>query len=272
MDSRPIGVFDSGVGGLTVVREVWRKLPKERVLYFGDTARVPYGGRPAAEIEVFAREIISYLRKLGAKLVIVACNTTSALALDEVGREFDVPLVGVLRPGARSAVSATRAGRIGVIATEGTTRSGAYERAIRELMPEAAVFSKACPMLVPLIEAGRTCSREAEEALRDYLAPLLESDIDTLVLGCTHYPFLEDAIRRIVGPDVTIVDPAGETVEVASVLLRDLGLSSHERTGPDQFAVSGDPEGFTRVAEKLLGKRLPRAAKVDLRESSINRG
>ncbi|MGE5588382.1 MAG: glutamate racemase [Clostridia bacterium] len=272
MDGRPIGVFDSGVGGLTVVREVWRQLPNERILYFGDTARVPYGGRPATEIQVFAREIISHLQKLGAKLVIVACNTTSALALDTVERSFDLPLVGVLRPGARSAAKATRTGRIGVIATEGTARSGAYERAIRELMPEAAVFTKGCPLLVPFIEAGRAHSPEAWKALRDYLAPLLELGIDTLVLGCTHYPFLEDEIRRIVGPDVAVVDPAGETVEAASALLYDLDLASPARTGPDEFAVSGDPGGFARVAEKLLGNRLPRVAKVDPQESLTKPG
>ncbi|MBC7082537.1 MAG: glutamate racemase [Firmicutes bacterium] len=272
MDGRPIGIFDSGVGGLTVVREVWRRLPNERVLYFGDTARVPYGGRPAFEIEGFARQIISYLQRRGAKFVIVACNTTSALALDTVEREFHLPLVGMLRPGARAAARATRTGRIGVIATEGTARSGAYERAIKELMPGAEVLSKGCPLLVPFIEDGRAHSPEAMDALRDYLAPLLERDIDTLVLGCTHYPFLEDEIRRVVGPDVAIVDPAGETVEVASALLHDLDLASSARTGPDEFTVSGDPAGFASVAEKLLGSRLPRVARVDLQESLASPG
>ncbi|MGE5592909.1 MAG: glutamate racemase [Betaproteobacteria bacterium] len=266
MDGRPIGVFDSGVGGLTVVREVWRRLGNERVLYFGDTARVPYGGRPAFEIEAFARQIVSCLKERGAKLVVVACNTTSALALEKVEREFDLPLVGVLRPGARAAAKATRSGKIGVIATEGTARSGAYERAIRALLPHAEIVSQGCPLLVPIVEAGRADSPEAMNALREYLAPLVERGIDTLVLGCTHYPFLVDGIRRIVGPRVAIVDPAGETVETVSALLDDLGLASPLRTGPDEFTVSGDPAGFARVAEKLLGSRIPPVARVDLAE------
>ena len=266
VDGRPIGVFDSGVGGLTVVRELWRRLASERVLYFGDTARVPYGGRPAFEIETFARQIMSYLRERGVKLIIVACNTTSALALDKVEREFDLPLVGVLRPGARAATKATHTGKIGVIATEGTVRSGAYERAIRALMPHADVVSQGCPLLVPIVEAGRADSPEAMNALREYLAPVMERGVDTLVLGCTHYPFLADGIRRIVGPGVAVVDPAGETVETVSALLNDLGLASSSRTGPDEFMVSGDPAGFARVAEKLLGSRIPPVARVALAE------
>ncbi|MGE5586140.1 MAG: glutamate racemase [Bacillota bacterium] len=264
MDGRQIGIFDSGVGGLTVVRKVWRRLPNERILYFGDTARVPYGGRPASEIEGFARQIISYLQACRVKLIIVACNTTSALALDKVEREFDLPLVGVLRPGARAAVKATRTGRVGVIATEGTARSGAYERAIKELMPGAEVLSQGCPLLVPLVEAGQAHSREAGEALRAYLAPLLDRGIDTLVLGCTHYPYFEDEIKQIVGPDVAIVDPAGETVEAVSDLLDRLDLASPARTGPDEFTVSGEPEGFAHAAEKLLGSPLQRVTRVSL--------
>jgi len=271
VDDRPIGVFDSGVGGLTVVREVWRRLPNERILYFGDTARVPYGGRPAQEIEEFARQIIRYLGMLGSKFLIVACNTTSALALDKVGREFELPHVGVLRPGARAAARATRTGKIGVIATEGTARSGAYDQAIRELLPGAEVLAQGCPLLVPLVEAGRAHSPEAVDALRGYLTPLIERGIDTLVLGCTHYPYMDEEIRRIVGPDVAIVDPAGETVEVASALLNDLGLASPARTGPDEFMLSGDAEGFARVAEKLIKSRLPRVTKVNLVESLASR-
>ncbi len=273
MSGRPIGVYDSGVGGLTVSREVWRVLPQERILYLGDTARVPYGGRPARDIERFARQAISYLEMRGCKLVVVACNTTSALALDGMTRDFAVPLIGVLRPGAYAASKASRTGRIGVIATEGTVRSGAYERAIRQLLPHAEVFSRACPRLVPLVEAGRAHSGEAVEALREYLEPLVDEDIDVLVLGCTHYPYLEDEIRRIVGPDVTIVDPAGETVKAAAALLAGLGLLSETRSGPDEFLVTGEPEKFASVARELLGRALPSVRRVSLPEhASLRQG
>ncbi len=257
-----MGVYDSGVGGLTVVRELWRALPRERVLYFGDTARVPYGGRPAEEIEGFSRQIVSYLETLGAKLVVVACNTTSALALDRVKPDFETPLVGVLRPGAHAASKASRNGRIGVIATEGTVRSGAYERAIAEFLPGARVFGQACPLLVPLVEAGKAHSVEARRALQEYLDPLLNQDIDTLVLGCTHYPYLGDEIRRIVGPDVAIVDPAEETARATQALTSGLGLASPDRSGCDEFMVSGDPESFARVAANLLGRPLPGVKRV----------
>lgn len=267
MDARPIGIYDSGVGGLTVVRQVRCQLPDERILYFGDTARVPYGGRPAHEIEAFARQIVSYLEMLGSKLVIIACNTTSALALDKAKLEFDLPLVGVIRPGAYAASRASPTGRIGVIGTEGTVRSGAYERAIAEFAPHAQVVSQGCPLLAHLVEAGEVHSPEMVKALQEYLAPLVNQDIDALVLGCTHYPYLAEEIRRIVGPSVAIVDPAEETVRATSALLSSLGLASPERTGRDELMVSGDPERFASVAEGLLGYPLPGVKKVSLSES-----
>lgn len=264
MNSRPIGVYDSGVGGLTVVREISSKLPWERVVYFGDTARVPYGEKTAQELLGFSREIIEFLIDQGSKYIIAACNTTSSQVLEDVKKEFDVPVIGVLRPGAYAASRATRTGRIGVMATAGTIRSGAYEKAIKEYVPDGQVFSAACPQLVPLIEKGDINSEETIRALHNYIAPLLAEDIDVLVLGCTHYPYLIEHIRRIAGPRVEIVDPASETVTVTAAALQELGLQSQEKTGRHEFAVSGDPVRFAAVGRKLLGDDLTEARRVDL--------
>jgi glutamate racemase len=264
LNSRPIGVYDSGVGGLTVVREISSKLPWERVVYFGDTARVPYGEKTAQELLGFSREIIEFLIDQGSKYIIAACNTTSSQVLEDVKKEFDVPVIGVLRPGAYAASRATRTGRIGVMATAGTIRSGAYEKAIKEYVPDGQVFSAACPQLVPLIEKGDINSEETIRALHNYIAPLLAEDIDVLVLGCTHYPYLIEHIRRIAGPRVEIVDPASETVTVTAAALQELGLQSQEKTGWHEFAVSGDPVRFAAVGRKLLGDDLTEARRVDL--------
>lgn len=264
MNSRPIGVYDSGVGGLTVVREISSKLPWERVVYFGDTARVPYGEKTAQELLGFSREIIEFLIDQGSKYIIAACNTTSSQVLEDVKKEFDVPVIGVLRPGAYAASRATRTGRIGVMATAGTIRSGAYEKTIKEYVPDGQVFSAACPQLVPLIEKGDINSEETIRALHNYIAPLLAEDIDVLVLGCTHYPYLIEHIRRIAGPRVEIVDPASETVTVTAAALQELGLQSQEKTGWHEFAVSGDPVRFAAVGRKLLGDDLTEARRVDL--------
>jgi glutamate racemase len=264
LNSRPIGVYDSGVGGLTVVREISSKLPWERVVYFGDTARVPYGEKTAQELIGFSREIIRFLIEQGSKYIIAACNTTSSQVLEDVKLEFDIPIIGVLRPGAYAASKATRTGRIGVMATEGTTRSCAYEKAITEHVPGGQVFSAACPQLVPLIEKGDINSEKTIRALHDYIDPLMAKDIDVLVLGCTHYPYLIEHIRRITGPHVEIVDPARETVTVTAAALQELGLQSREKTGQHEFAVSGDPVRFASVGSKLLGDDLTEARRVDL--------
>ena len=264
MNSSPIGVYDSGVGGLTVVREISIKLPWERIVYFGDTARVPYGEKTARELLEYSREIISFLRSQGAKFIIAACNTTSSQVLDDVKTEFDIPIIGVLRPGAYAASRATETGRIGVMATVGTIRSNAYEKTIKEYAPHAQVFSVACPKLVPLIEKGDINSEEAVLALNDYLDPLIKKDIDALVLGCTHYPYLIEHITRLVGPGVRIVDPAKETVTAVAATLDESGLVSHEKTGPHEFAVSGDSLKFAAVGRKLIGDNLTRVRRVEL--------
>ncbi len=264
MNSRPIGVYDSGVGGLTVVSEISSKLPWERVVYFGDTARVPYGEKTAQELLGFSREIIKFLIDQGSKCIIAACNTTSSQVLEDVKKEFDIPVIGVLRPGAYAASRATRTGRIGVMATAGTIRSGAYERTIKEYLPEGQVLSAACPRLVPLIEKGDINSEETTRALHDYIDPLIAEDIDVLILGCTHYPYLIEHIRRIAGPHVEIVDPATETVTVTAAALQELGLQSQEKIGRHEFAVSGDPVRFASVGRKLLGNNLTAVRRVDL--------
>ncbi len=269
MNSRPIGVYDSGVGGLTVVQEISEKLPWERVIYFGDTARVPYGEKTAQELLGFSREIISFLIEQGSKFIIAACNTTSSQVLDDVKKEFDIPIIGVSRPGAYAASKATETGRIGVIATVGTIRSGAYVKTIKEYVPEAQVFSVACPALVPLIEKGDIGSEETVHALQDYLVPLMEKNIDVLVLGCTHYPYLIEHIKRITGPCVKIVDPAEETVTAVAATFQESGLGSQEKTGPHEFTVSGDPSLFATVGRRLLGDCLTHVSQVSLSGDGI---
>jgi glutamate racemase len=250
IDPRPLGLYDSGIGGLSVVREVFAQLPGEAVLYFGDTARVPYGPRPAEEIVAFNREIVRMLVAGGAKLIVIACNTSSALALDVVRAECPVPVVGLIEPGARAAVQAAgfRQGGVAVIATEGTVRSGAYGRAIRALSPGMAVRELACPAFVPLVEAGRWDGPEAEAAVREALAPLLAAPPAALVLGCTHYPHLAPVIARVLGPGVALVNPAAMAVAEAAALLSGAGTGK----GPHRFLVSGDPEPFYKLAAGML--------------------
>ncbi|HHY47260.1 MAG TPA: glutamate racemase [Firmicutes bacterium] len=283
MNLSPIGVYDSGLGGLTVVRALKRVLPGEKIIYLGDTARVPYGRRPAQEIRRFAIEITDFLVSQGAKMVVVACNTSSALALEYLRQQRRVPSVGMIDPGARAAVRATPSGRIGLIATESTIKSGAYNEAIRRLAPGATIMGVACPALVPLIEAGRIEGQELVHALEIYLEPFKRGAVDTVLLGCTHYPFIESQIRRILGPGVATVDPANEVALAVYRALNDLGLlaameaggaSHHDSiasTGDVKFYVTGDPEGFSRVASRLTGLPI-RARKVSLTSPSSRSG
>lgn len=264
----PIGVFDSGLGGLTVVREIWRQMPRERILYFADTARVPYGGRSAEEILTFNRQILRFMQQRGVKMVIAACNTSSALALEQLQSEFDLPMVGMIQPGAVVAASATKNGRIGLIATEATVKSGAYRRVWQALSPRLEVFSQACPLLVPLIEGGKAYAPETEEVLTSYLAPLKAEKVDTVVLGCTHYPFLRDLVAKIMGTGVAIIDPAAQVVAVAKEMLRTRELENVTGEGHDLFYVHGDAGTFRTLGSHLLGRELPPAVSVVLDEGS----
>lgn len=250
----PIGVFDSGIGGLTVVAALQELLPSETIFYIGDTARVPYGGKSRKTVERYSIEIGGLLLAEQAKILVVACNTASALAVPRMQDIFKVPVQGVVTPGAAAAVKATNNKRIGVIGTRATVASGAYEHAITVQDPEATVFSEACPLLVPLIEEGMFEDAVTDQVLKRYLAPLLDQGVDTLVLGCTHYPLLREAIARAAGPGVTLVDSARNCALAVKDLLASHGISAPpERLGRLDVALTDSTEGFLRTAEKALG-------------------
>ena len=252
----PIGVFDSGVGGLTVAREIMRQLPKERIVYFGDTARVPYGSKSKDTILRFSRQIIRFLKTKNVKAIVVACNTASALALEEVQAELDIPIIGVLKPGARVATEATKNGKIGVIATESTIASQVYTKVIQSHLPQAQVLGKPCPLFVPLVEEGWMKDPVTVEVANRYLEPLKESGIDTLILGCTHYPLLRSTIGMVMGQEVNLVNPAYETAIELKGLLDSMGLLNDGQqtiTGPlHQFYVSDAAEKFKNFANSIL--------------------
>jgi len=220
----PIGVFDSGVGGLTVVKELMEQLPNERIIYYGDTARVPYGNKSRETVIRYSREITDFLVGQNVKAIVVACNTASALALDELNKNADVPIIGVVKPGARAAADVSKKGKIGVIATRATVNSGIYEAYLKGKKPDIEVFAKACPLFVPLVEEGLTDNPITDSIIHMYLDELLEKGIDSLVLGCTHYPLLKDSIARAVGENVTLVNPAYETARSFKALLEEKGL------------------------------------------------
>ncbi len=252
----PIGVFDSGIGGLTVVAALQRTLPGEKILYLGDTARVPYGGKSPETVTRYSKEICDILVAEGAKMVVAACNTASALAIDSLALSYPVPLVGVIEPGAAAAVLATRNGRIGVIATKSTVASGAYSKAIKALNPEVSVTAAACPLLVPLIEEGLFDDDVTRTMLRRYLEPLLRAGIDTLVLGCTHYPLLKRAIARVCGKQVILVDSAENCALAVRALLAPSGRFADEGTARLDVLLTDASEGFLRIAEQSLNLRI----------------
>ncbi|MEM7064389.1 MAG: glutamate racemase [Cyanobacteria bacterium P01_B01_bin.77] len=246
-----IGVFDSGVGGLTVLREIVAHLPSESLLYFGDTARVPYGNRTQVELLQFVREIITWMQGQGAKMVVMACNTSSALALEIVQAEFDIPILGIILPGARAAAKAGR--RIGVISTVATAQSNAYKQAILEASPMAKVWQVGCPDFVPLIEKSRIDDPYTRAVATDYLKPLMAANIDTLVYGCTHYPHLSPLMEQILPPSITVVNPAHSLVAAMAKELDMLGLRNTQSKPEIDFYVSGDPGKFTEASERLMG-------------------
>jgi glutamate racemase len=245
-----IGVFDSGVGGLTVLKEIYRRLPQESVLYFGDTARVPYGTRTPAEILAFTRETLDWMVKQRVKMAIMACNTSSALALETVQTEYDLPILGVILPGARAAALHGR--KIGVIATPATVNSNAYLNAIREANPQAQVWQVACPEFVPLIENNRLDDPHTLAVAKEYIQPLLDLGIDTLVYGCTHYPHLEPVLRQFVPATVKFINPAIHVVTAAVKEIELLGTPNRGHALPTKFTVSGDPAQFSQLATQWL--------------------
>jgi len=260
----PLGVFDSGIGGLTVARALFERLPAESVLYFGDTARVPYGPKSPDTVRRYSAEILALLLQRGVKAVVVACNTSTAHALDYLTARATVPVVGVIEPGARAAVRATRTGHVGVIGTAGTIASGAYTRAIRALRPDAVVHAQACPLFVPLVEEGWFDHPATELIAREYLAPLQAARVDVLVLGCTHYPLLKPLLARVMGPGVTLVDSAEETARAVAQELERRGLLATGGPHEHRFIVSDDEPHFRKVGARFLGEKLGKVEVVPL--------
>ncbi len=251
----PIGIFDSGVGGLTVAREIMRQLPNESVVYFGDTARVPYGSKSQGTIIKYSRQIVRFLMTKKVKAIVIACNTASALALEELQKEFDLPIIGVIKPGAKTAIAGTVTRRIGVIATEGTVHSQIYTKVIHQYDPDAVVISKPCPLFVPLVEEGWLHDTVTDEVARRYLSEFDDKNIDSLILGCTHYPLLRNTIKKIMGSRVNLINPAYETALSLRELLCTHNLASPLQTIVDshmhQFYVSDTPEKFMAFGNSI---------------------
>lgn len=266
MSAAPIGIFDSGIGGLTVARSIFESLPHESTLYFGDTARVPYGPKSPDTVRRYSREILDWLLTQRVKAVVIACNTSTAHALSELQAHSPVPVLGVIDPGATAAVKATRGGAIGVIGTAGTVASQAYPRAILARAPLASVVQQACPLLVPFVEEGWFDHPAAELVAREYLAPLVAQQMDTLVLGCTHYPLLKTLLQRLLGTGVTMIDSAEETAAALAAVLREHGLAAASGGPPPthRFVVSDDEARFRSVGARFIGERLGAAEVVPL--------
>lgn len=262
----PIGVFDSGIGGLTVVREILQQLPDEDVIYFGDTARVPYGPKSPQTVCRYSNEITSFLRDEGVKAVVVACNTATAHALDSLREQFDLPIVGVIEPGSRAAARATQSREVGVIGTQGTIASRAYERAIHAVNGDIHITAKACPLFVPFAEEGWVDHAALGLVASEYLTPFASAGIDTLVLGCTHYPLLKAVISAAVGPDIKLIDSAQETAAETARMLTARGLRHPGRDDPasHRFIASDVPEQFLRVGQRFLGSTIDRVETITL--------
>lgn len=265
----PIGVFDSGIGGLTVAREIMRQMPGERIVYFGDTARLPYGSKSQDTVLRYSRQIIRFLLSKNVKAIVIACNTASAYALEAVEKELDIPIIGVIRAGARTAVHATRNGKIGVIGTEGTISSGIYTDVMTRMRPGIEVTAKSCPLFVPLVEEGLLHDSVTDEIASRYLSVLKGRFVDTLVLGCTHYPLIRSTLGRIMGEDVTLVNPAYETAIELKNLLDERGMSSCCDGDTDEkyrFYVSDLAEKFTAFATSILPDDVKETKKINIEE------
>lgn len=260
---RPIGVFDSGIGGLTVLRALVNAMPSEEFIYLGDTARLPYGTKSNEVIKRYSRENSEFLLAKGIKLLVVACNTSSAVALEHIAGATMIPVVGVIEPGARAVVRATRSGKIGVIGTEATIASGAYTRTIQRLRPDAEIYTRACPLLVPLAEEGWVDNEVAQRTVAFYLESLKRSGIDTLLLGCTHYPLLLRMFERVLGRGVRVVDSALATAEAVTAQLGALGLARGRGAGRQSFFVTESPERFIRVGRGFFGPEVESAVRIE---------
>ena len=263
--NRPIGVFDSGIGGLTVLKEIIKELPSENTIYLGDTARVPYGIRSAETVVRYSFENVRFLSSRNIKLLVVACNTASAVSLEAIKSRISIPVIGVIKPGAKAAVKATKNKRVGVIGTEATVKSNAYEEAIRDIDENIEVFGASCPLFVPLVEEGWTRGTIATLIAREYLVNMKGIGIDTVVLGCTHYPLLKRIIADVMGEEVALIDSAVETAHEIKAALEVLGLSRERNNSlTREFYVTDSPERFVKVGENFLGRKISHIERTDL--------
>ena len=264
----PIGVFDSGLGGLTAARQLRRIMPSENIIYFGDTARVPYGGRSRDTLLKYARQDMRFLRQFDLKAVVIACGTVSSNCLGELRAENDdIPVIGVVEPAVEAAVRATKTGRVGIVATQASVSSGAYERYFNAIAPEVQIFSRACPLFVPLVEEGRCQVGDIviETVAEDYLRELREQEIDTLVLGCTHYPLIAEVIQKVVGSGVTLIDAGAESAKAALSLLTERGALADSVRGDARYYTSDRVDGFERLASLFLGENITgQVQKIDI--------
>ena len=268
-NAAPVGVFDSGVGGLTVAREIMRQLPNENLVYFGDTSRAPYGSKSRDNIIRYSRQIIHFLKTKGVKAIVIACNTASALALDVVREESDIPIIGVVEPGARAALQITQTKKIGVIGTEATVQSAMYGKIIKGLDPTVSVIGKACPLFVPLVEEGFAKHKVTEEIIDYYLASMKESDIDSLILGCTHYPLLRSRIRAYLGDKIQLVNPAYETAMDLKYILKESGMENAGKEGEHatySFYVSDAADKFKQFANSILPYDIETTQQINIEE------
>ena len=265
MVERPVGVFDSGVGGLTVVSQLFSILPQEDIIYFGDTAHLPYGSKSKEAVTRYSLDIANFLKAEKVKIIVVACNTASSFALSSLRENIEIPVIGVIEPGAQAAIDTTRNFKIGIIGTEGTIKSRAFEEAVRRIDKNVEVFSQACPLFVPLVEEGWLEEPETSQIAEKYLSPLKDKGIDTLILGCTHYPLLKELLLRIMGQEVSLIDTAEAT---AKAVERKLGeknlLRKGNRKAVYKFFVSDDPEKFLQLGRRFLGKNIEKAERVNL--------
>ena len=267
LKEKPIGVFDSGIGGLTVVKHLSTVLPNEHIVYFGDTARVPYGSKSNSTVIEYSIQDTNFLLHKNVKVVVVACNTASSIAISDLQKKFSVPIIGVILPGAQMAVNETKNGKIGVIGTRATIGNQAYSKAIKEIKKDIQVIEKACPLFVPLAEEGWTHHRATHEIAEEYLKELREKEIDTLVLGCTHYPILSDVIQEVIGSKVKLIDSGVATAAVVKNEIHKLKFETDHKDHPNlDLFVSDIPTKFQEVAELFLGKKVKKAIKVNLEE------
>lgn len=270
MGRRPIGVFDSGVGGLTVLKELIRQLPNERYVYFGDMARTPYGTKSKQTVTRFSKQIASFLQSQGVKAIVIACNTASAVALEDIERDFDLPVIGVVKPGAKTAADTTNSGHIGLIGTEACISSGIYESYLQTYRPDVRLTGRACPLFVSLVEEGCIEDPVTTEIARRYLSAFKDTDIDTIIMGCTHFPMIEDTIQRVAGENVRLVNPAYETAKETKILLKENDLLNTKDIPLDEeayrFYVSDAPERFRRIADLFLPLSISGAKQIHIED------